>query len=988
MKKMFIVLFFVLTSFNVLGQVNAGPVITFNPAGGELTTLTPTITSYISDSDGVNYNSAKIKLNGLELPNTLYQIDPKAHSITIQLNEVYKLSLDSNIIDLEIQDNLGNIGIGSVGFDLNKALNYALVTINDSTASLNRSQCVILEGGFLKCFGYNYNGQLGTGTNQIIGDNETPAQMSPVNIPEKVDQVATGNRHTCAVTENGNLYCFGNNSFGQIGVGSILGDSGSDFYLPTLIDIGNKVKKVSAGYAHTCVILINGNLKCFGWNGYNVLGQPTNGNIGDNETPSSLPEISFGENVIQVTTGWQFTCVLVESGRVKCFGNNQLGQLGLGTQSFNMKNALQTPFLNFPKKVIEIASSYVHTCAILEDFSVYCFGKNQLGQLGLGHTMNIGDDEEASFGGPLPFDYPVIKVALGGTHSCALLSNEAIKCWGENNFNQLGYGHTYNLGDNEPISSYGYVNVGGGVVDVSLGDYVSYARLTDGRFKAWGENAFGELGFGICKSYFVTQTPSELPDVSLGGNIASTQTTTYIKLTAYFEVNQYFGPSPFLLTFDASKSFSGLSKITNYHLDFGNGESVDSTNPIINYTYLKNGVYKAILTVTDQYQFQTRFERTITVGPTNNPPLAFLKYLSTDLVVGDEGVFDASESFDVNGQIMNYQFNFGDGSILDSNLNQAKHAYSNAGNFLASVKVTDNDYSSAESLPVIVNVRPLNMAPFANLNCEIKHKLVSCDGFKSADLDGTIVKYQLKVGGLVFDSTNPGPFVFRFKKFGVYPLEFRVWDNLGLSTVSEMNLDIFPKAEQNNEKYEEVFDDKESHEFGLKNFEYLKWLIKKPNGEWFDLRNFNKKVASEAKIFAAVYDKKGNFFYVNQSGELWKKGIDGQKSIIMKQLVLPIAITIDGLDSKLYLYQNRDKSIVKFDLLRSSKTSFNYNSNCKLQRECDFNVELLSFDEDQNLVLINFEDQKLTEVQFSDSKYQKIILNEAEKLKIIFQLEF
>ncbi|WP_050430644.1 RCC1 domain-containing protein [Chondromyces crocatus] len=274
------------------------------------------------------------------------------------------------------------------------------------------------------------------------------------------------------------------------------------------------VVDVSLGGFHSCAILNGGRLKCWGDNFVGQLGLGDREFRGDEpgEMGGRLPLVDLGitGEVVAVAAGAAHTCALLREGTVKCWGSNRHGQLGLGDTASRgdepgeMGDRLPVVDLGRGKKAIAIAAGIAHTCALLSEGTVKCWGDNRHGQLGLGDVEERGD-EAGEMGDELPevslgAGATVLSVVTGGEHTCALLQGGAVKCWGKNDYNQLGFDTFYNRGD-QVAEMGGYlprVNLGTGQVAVALaaGNDHTCAQLREGTLKCWGTNSSGQLGFG------------------------------------------------------------------------------------------------------------------------------------------------------------------------------------------------------------------------------------------------------------------------------------------------------------------------------------------------------------------------------------------------------------------------------------------------------------------------------------------------------------
>ena len=228
-----------------------------------------------------------------------------------------------------------------------------------------------------------------------------------------------------------------------------------------------------------------------------------------------------------VAAGNNHTCVLTGQGRVRCWGDNQFGQLGYGNSIPVGDASTRLPFtagdvpLPPGDPVQQLVAGNNHTCALLQSGLVYCWGRNNFGELGYNRTDNLGDGEAVTSFGYVTLGDLAIRIAAGGDHSCAILQSGAVRCWGRNDFGQLGRGNTANVGDNETVFSAGNVDLGAGVIvkDLALGDSHTCALLTTGTVRCWGRNDLGQLGYGNTANLGDNEAINNLQNVSLTGTV-------------------------------------------------------------------------------------------------------------------------------------------------------------------------------------------------------------------------------------------------------------------------------------------------------------------------------------------------------------------------------------------------------------------------------------------------------------------------------------
>lgn len=367
------------------------------------------------------------------------------------------------------------------------------------------TSCILYETGKVNCWGWNSQGQLGLGHINTIGLNESPAEeVTRVDIDEEIVQLASGVSHTCALLADGNVRCWGQNFRGQLGLGhtNSLGDNELPSEVaPINLGGGRKAKFVAAGFMHTCVILTSGIVKCWGFNHVGQLGIGNTEDIGDNESPSTSPDVNLGEEAVALAAGHSFTCAILVSGNVKCWGHNYSGVIGLGRLDTigDNESASNSPLIDLGTKAVSISAGYDHVCALLDDGHVKCWGDNQKGQLGYRHLMNMGDTETLENLPSINIGARSISITTGERHTCALLETREMKCWGDNSWGQLGQGHNEVLGDNEHPFEIPAVSFEGSVSNINSGSMNSHACafLNNGFLRCWGMNQFGQLGLGF-----------------------------------------------------------------------------------------------------------------------------------------------------------------------------------------------------------------------------------------------------------------------------------------------------------------------------------------------------------------------------------------------------------------------------------------------------------------------------------------------------------
>lgn len=285
--------------------------------------------------------------------------------------------------------------------------------------------CAITNAGGVKCWGRNFNGQVGDGSTT---DRSTPVDVSGLTSNlETVIAITGGNGHTCAVTHVGVVKCWGANGNGQLGDGST-----NQRLVPVNVSLAGGATSVAAGKAHTCARTSSGGAKCWGYNGGYGTGDgvPT---VTDRLVPVDVMGLTSG--VTDVAAGYYHSCALTTSGGVKCWGYNSAGEIG---------NNASTGTYWYPADVAGLASGVATisaagatTCASTNSGIVQCWGANGNGQLGDGTTTNRSAPVTVS-----GLTSNMTMVSSGEYHGCARSNAGVIKCWGYNLVGELGDGTT------------------------------------------------------------------------------------------------------------------------------------------------------------------------------------------------------------------------------------------------------------------------------------------------------------------------------------------------------------------------------------------------------------------------------------------------------------------------------------------------------------------------------------------------------------------
>lgn len=327
-------------------------------------------------------------------------------------------------------------GFGQLGSSTNIATTTAVPnpqqvaggqTFTSITAGYNHS-CGLTALGSVYCWGANYAGQLGdpTGSGDLTTKIPTPVL---VQTSAAFTAIEAGNDFTCGLTAQGELWCWGSNSLGQLGTATNNGTSNPNV-TPTLVPGGLTFTAFTSGAQHTCGVVTGGAVYCWGHNNDLQLGQPNE--AGEEGAPHPTPTLVQGVPALVSLVAVNHTCGLTAGGDTWCWGGNQTRQLGAETPEVKSATPVQAAAgLSF----VALGAGGGHTCGLTVTNAMYCWGSNLSGQLGT--STNFGTST-STITASLVSGLSVATMGTNAAHTCALTTTGEAWCFGANAYGQLG----------------------------------------------------------------------------------------------------------------------------------------------------------------------------------------------------------------------------------------------------------------------------------------------------------------------------------------------------------------------------------------------------------------------------------------------------------------------------------------------------------------------------------------------------------------------
>ena len=350
---------------------------------------------------------------------------------------------------------------------------------------------------------------------------------------------------------------------------------------------------ISAGFDHSCVLLANGSVKCWGGGGLGQLGQGNPNSIGyaANQMGDSLAPIALGTGraATAVTAGGGYTCALLDNGGVKCWGYGGDGRLGqgnpnsIGDASNEMGDNLVPIAMGTGRTATAVTVGNGQSCALLDNGTVKCWGSGLFGRLGQGNTNSIGNAPNQMGDNLAPIALgtgrTATAVTVGNAQSCALLDNGTVKCWGGGASGQLGQGNPNSIGNapNQMGDNLAPVPLGAGrtATAVTAGDAHTCASLDNGTVKCWAPAVGGRLGQGNTNNIGnASFEMAILQPVALGSVPGAVVVPVVVAPAAPTGLSGAAGVTSVLLSW-ASPGDNGGAPVTGYRVEISTDNSLN-----------------------------------------------------------------------------------------------------------------------------------------------------------------------------------------------------------------------------------------------------------------------------------------------------------------------------------------------------------------------------------------------------------------------------
>lgn len=362
-------------------------------------------------------------------------------------------------------------------------------------AAGKQTTCSLDTNGKAWCWGFTGWGNIGAGSD-TADDNPSPRAVAATPSGSAFTMISMASlrdseQHTCGVRDNGTLWCWGDNSYGESGSNNAIVSSQQ---VPVQAHPGPHYTAVATGKNHTCALHNDGTAWCWGSNGYGELGNGTTDNS------YAAVRVLGGGRYTSLVAGHDFTCGLRTDGTAWCWGMNVDGQLGSPGGYSSVPRQVSGS-----NRYTTLSAGKENACGLRADGSAWCWGSFSYGLLGTGPVTSNADQPVAVLG-----NIDFVNISVGSYHTCGVDKDGAAWCWGWNNQDALGLGNEDGLFYYQPVRVANSANMSGkGFKAIEVGGYWrTHALRDDGSLWSWGNNLSGSLGVGkLSLPYYYVPDP-------------------------------------------------------------------------------------------------------------------------------------------------------------------------------------------------------------------------------------------------------------------------------------------------------------------------------------------------------------------------------------------------------------------------------------------------------------------------------------------------
>jgi alpha-tubulin suppressor-like RCC1 family protein len=388
--------------------------------------------------------------------------------------------------------------------------------------------CAIASDNLAYCWGDDFIYQLGNGFTSSDQVSPVAVTTSGVLLGKTILNISAANGHTCAIASDNQSYCWGEDFDGQLGNGATSGDQVS----PVAVDIGSAltgktISSVSAGATHTCAVASDNLAYCWGSDTYGELGNGATAGAQVIPVAVVTSGVLSGKTILSISSGGVHTCAIASDNLAYCWGNDTFSQLGNGATSGDQVSplAVDTSGVLSGKTILSISAGYSHTCAIASDNLAYCWGSDTYGQLGNGATSSNQASPVAVDTSGVLSGKTIVSIKSGADHTCAIASDNLAYCWGDDGDGQLGNGATSSTQvspvavDTSGVLSGKTISRISAMGDAGAGTSHTCVIASDNLAYCWGSDANGQLGNGATSGNQVSPVAVDTSGVLSGKTI-------------------------------------------------------------------------------------------------------------------------------------------------------------------------------------------------------------------------------------------------------------------------------------------------------------------------------------------------------------------------------------------------------------------------------------------------------------------------------------